>query len=191
MDATQAVGIVGLGAVSGYGWGVDSLWSGLLSGKSAAQPVAFDGLTIPNSLSVHAMEGCDGDAEGYLGHAAREGRLLVADDPIQAKERLLADWWSAAGEGNLREVVMLAHRRADQRLFQRAGSGSFPALLRGVTVDPAMLVWLDGRDNTRRTPNENYGREVMERFGPILSIGVAVATVAIRKIIESKNQKCK
>ena len=55
----------------------------------------------------------DRDAEGYLGHAAREGRLLVADDPIQAKERLLADWWSAAGEGNLREVVMLAHRRAD------------------------------------------------------------------------------
>ncbi len=29
-----------------------------------AQPVAFDGLTIPNSLSVHAMEGCDGDALG-------------------------------------------------------------------------------------------------------------------------------
>jgi NADPH-dependent glutamate synthase beta subunit-like oxidoreductase/2,4-dienoyl-CoA reductase-like NADH-dependent reductase (Old Yellow Enzyme family) len=29
-----------------------------------AQPVAFDGLVIPNSLSVHAMEGCDGDAQG-------------------------------------------------------------------------------------------------------------------------------
>lgn len=29
-----------------------------------AQPVVFDGLTIPNSLSVHAMEGCDGDAQG-------------------------------------------------------------------------------------------------------------------------------
>lgn len=55
----------------------------------------------------------DGDAEGYLGHAAREGRLLVADDATHAKERLLADWWSAAIEGNLREVVMLAHRRAD------------------------------------------------------------------------------
>jgi conjugative relaxase-like TrwC/TraI family protein len=54
-----------------------------------------------------------GDAEGYLGHAAREGRLLVTDDATQAKERLLADWWSAAGEGGLLEVVMLAHRRAD------------------------------------------------------------------------------
>lgn len=55
----------------------------------------------------------EGDAEGYLGHAAREGRLLVADDAIKAKERLLADWWRAASEGELREVVMLAHRRTD------------------------------------------------------------------------------
>ncbi len=29
-----------------------------------AQPVGFGGLTIPNSLSVHAMEGCDGDSQG-------------------------------------------------------------------------------------------------------------------------------
>jgi 3-oxoacyl-[acyl-carrier-protein] synthase II len=41
MSETQ-VGIVGIGAVSGYGWGVDSLWDGLLSGKSAAQSVVFD-----------------------------------------------------------------------------------------------------------------------------------------------------
>jgi AAA domain/TrwC relaxase len=55
----------------------------------------------------------DGDAEGYLGHAAREGRLLIADDATRAKEQVLADWWRAAAEGNLRETVMLAHRRAD------------------------------------------------------------------------------
>ncbi|MBN1506506.1 MAG: FAD-dependent oxidoreductase [Sedimentisphaerales bacterium] len=29
-----------------------------------AQPVEFAGLTIPNSLAVHPMEGCDGDAQG-------------------------------------------------------------------------------------------------------------------------------
>jgi NADPH-dependent glutamate synthase beta subunit-like oxidoreductase/2,4-dienoyl-CoA reductase-like NADH-dependent reductase (Old Yellow Enzyme family) len=29
-----------------------------------AQPVDLGGLTIPNSLAVHAMEGCDGDAQG-------------------------------------------------------------------------------------------------------------------------------
>ena len=39
---TQRVAIVGLGAVSGYGWGVGPLWSGLLSGRSAARPVSFE-----------------------------------------------------------------------------------------------------------------------------------------------------
>jgi 3-oxoacyl-[acyl-carrier-protein] synthase II len=39
---TPGVAIAGLGAVSGYGWGVDSLWSGLLSGKSAARPIVFE-----------------------------------------------------------------------------------------------------------------------------------------------------
>ncbi len=71
----------------------------------------------------------DGGAEGYLGHTAREGRLLVAADPIEAKTRLLAGWWRAAGEGNLGEAVMLAHRRADvaelnegaRALLRRAG----------------------------------------------------------------------
>ena len=30
--------------------------------------------------------------------------------------------------------------------------------------DPAMLVWLDGRLNTRTRPQENFGREIMELF---------------------------
>lgn len=41
MDVTRSPRIVGLGAVSGYGWGVAPLWQGLLSGKSAGKPVEF------------------------------------------------------------------------------------------------------------------------------------------------------
>jgi conjugative relaxase-like TrwC/TraI family protein len=55
-----------------------------------------------------------GDAEAYLGHAARQGRLLIADSATQAKQQLLADWWRTA-EGDLRESVILAHRRVDVR----------------------------------------------------------------------------
>jgi conjugative relaxase-like TrwC/TraI family protein len=70
-----------------------------------------------------------GDAEPYLGHAAAEGRFLVTDHPMQAKDRLLADWWHAASEGGPRQVVMLAYRRADvaelndgaRALLHRAG----------------------------------------------------------------------
>jgi uncharacterized protein (DUF1800 family) len=33
-----------------------------------------------------------------------------------------------------------------------------------VTVDPAMLQWLNGAENTKSAPNENYAREMMELF---------------------------
>ena len=33
-----------------------------------------------------------------------------------------------------------------------------------MTHDPAMLLWLNGSDNVKGSPNENYGREMMELF---------------------------
>jgi uncharacterized protein (DUF1800 family) len=50
------------------------------------------------------------------------------------------------------------------RLFRSAGLGGFGPLLRAVTVDPAMLIYLDGGLSPAAAPNENYGREVMELF---------------------------
>jgi conjugative relaxase-like TrwC/TraI family protein len=55
-----------------------------------------------------------GDPERYLAHAARHGRLQLADDPTTAKQRLLEDWWHTA-QHDLRGTVMFAHRRDDVR----------------------------------------------------------------------------
>ena len=49
-------------------------------------------------------------------------------------------------------------------LFRSHGLGSFHELLLDVTKDPAMLLWLNGSDNSKDSPNENYGREMMELF---------------------------
>ncbi len=49
-------------------------------------------------------------------------------------------------------------------LFRERGLGSFTDLLIEVAKDPAMVVWLDGRVNTRQRPQENFGREIMELF---------------------------
>ncbi len=38
----------------------------------------------------------EGRSRDYLAHAAKQGRLTVADDRNEAKARLLADWWQAA-----------------------------------------------------------------------------------------------
>ena len=53
-----------------------------------------------------------GDPEPYLAHAARQDRLTIDDDPMAAKERLLADWWREARR-NTTLSVMLAYRRDD------------------------------------------------------------------------------
>jgi len=50
------------------------------------------------------------------------------------------------------------------QLLRSQAMGNFRDLLMGMTEDPAMLIWLDGAQNNKTAPNENYGREVMEVF---------------------------
>src|SRR5262249_32417193 len=42
--------------------------------------------------------------------------------------------------------------------------GNFRDILVNIAKDAAMLVWLDGRTNTRAKPQENFAREIMELF---------------------------
>jgi uncharacterized protein (DUF1800 family) len=42
--------------------------------------------------------------------------------------------------------------------------GNFKTLTRAVTVDPGMLIYLNGQYNTAAAPDENYGRELQELF---------------------------
>lgn len=50
-------------------------------------------------------------------------------------------------------------------LVRQHALGNFRTLLQAITVDPAMLVYLDGAWSSADAPNENYAREVMELFG--------------------------
>ncbi len=50
------------------------------------------------------------------------------------------------------------------QLFRAHALGNFRTLLQGVSRDPAMLIWLDGVENRKGKPNENYGRELLELF---------------------------
>ena len=78
MNVDQAVGIAGLGAVTGYGWGMDELRDGLLSGRSAAGPVVFGDFA---GLAAMVPEG--GDEEDSITRFGRalygSGREAVAD----------------------------------------------------------------------------------------------------------------
>src|ERR1700730_3758693 len=48
--------------------------------------------------------------------------------------------------------------------FRQNALGNFPSLVKAVSRDPAMMVWLDIVQSKKESPNENFGREVMELF---------------------------
>ncbi len=50
------------------------------------------------------------------------------------------------------------------QLVRNYATGDFRALLKGINRDPAMIIWLDSRLNTKTSPNENYARELFELF---------------------------
>lgn len=63
------------------------------------------------------------------------------------------------------QKVRLAYPMYRQNLlFRQHALGNFGVLLREISKDPAMLVYLDSAQNRKGMPNENFAREVMELF---------------------------
>src|SRR5215831_19948212 len=56
------------------------------------------------------------------------------------------------------------HVRGQIEMLRENALGNFRDILLNIAKDAAMLVWLDGRNNTRALPQENFGREIMELF---------------------------
>jgi len=70
------------------------------------------------------------------------------------------DWWAVNNDAVGSNRFML-----DQtNLFRAHGLGRFSDMVRAVTADPAMLLFLNGISNRRNAINENYARELMELF---------------------------
>ena len=101
--------------------------------------------------------------------SAQEWWLMrMLDTPRPLQERVALFWHNhfATSTGKVRQAALVS-RQID--LFRRLGLGDFRELLIAVGRDPAMLIWLDGNNNKKGRPNENYAREVMELFA--LGIG--------------------
>src|SRR5262245_7075190 len=54
--------------------------------------------------------------------------------------------------------------RGQLEMLRDNALGNFRTILVNIAMDTAMLVWLDGRTNTKAKPQENFAREIMELF---------------------------
>ncbi|WP_454561862.1 beta-ketoacyl synthase N-terminal-like domain-containing protein [Mycobacterium haemophilum] len=82
----QAMAITGIGAVSGYGWGKQFLWDGLLSGKPAATLVGGYGPNRDEAVWV-ALVSDDGDPADGTSRSARAMRAAAREAIGDAKDR--------------------------------------------------------------------------------------------------------
>ncbi|GIU86809.1 MAG: hypothetical protein KatS3mg009_1324 [Acidimicrobiia bacterium] len=86
-------------------------------------------------------------------------RMVAGERPIE--ERLVWFWTDhfATGLQKVRSPDLIWRQHLTIR---RHATGSFADLLHAIAEDGAMLVYLDGVQNTAQRRNENFAREVME-----------------------------
>lgn len=80
---------------------------------------------------------------------------------------IMVEFWTDHLNINLNKGDCIYLKPSDDRLVVRANAlGKFRDLIRASAASPAMLVYLDGKENRRASPeeipNENYARELLE-----------------------------
>ncbi|MBN8867417.1 MAG: DUF1800 domain-containing protein [Solirubrobacterales bacterium] len=88
-------------------------------------------------------------------------RMVRTNQPFKERMALVFHDWFATSNAS----VSQQRQMIDQYWTLRAGAyGTFDDLVLKITRDPAMLQWLNGGENNKWSPNENYARELMELF---------------------------
>ena len=104
--------------------------------------------------------------ERYMGFdpvigAAWIYRMLAS--PRQLEEKISLFWHHVFATG----LVKGEHKDSMHQqlaMFRRSGMSDMRTILTELSMDPAMLYWLDNNENMKGEPNENYGRELLELF---------------------------
>jgi len=88
-------------------------------------------------------------------------RMIVTDTPLREKLVLLLSEQFPTSYEKVGYADLMYNQN---ELFRTLGPGSFETLTQAVAQDPAMLIWLDTGMDYKSHPNENFARELMERF---------------------------
>lgn len=97
---------------------------------------------------------------------------LMIEEGMSIREKLTLFWHNHFSINNINDPKFLYRYIT---LLRSRAWGNFRDLVKEVTIDPAMLRFLNGNQNTVGAPNENYARELLELFtigkGPAIGPG--------------------
>ena len=123
--------------------------------------VDFD--SVDDSALDERLAAQELDVEGRLNHLQRWQlqRMAYTSRPLQEKMTL---FWHGILTSSFKLAGKGPRMLAQNRLYRKKGMGRYDELLKAVSRDPAMMIYLDSRTNKKSAPNENYSRELMELF---------------------------
>ncbi|MDB5050058.1 MAG: hypothetical protein JWO30_3129 [Fibrobacteres bacterium] len=128
-------------------------------------PVSTDagdtGVTVGQTWTTVAY---DGNFNGTRQRSLQNWWMaLILGRKFSAREKLILFWHNHLAT-ELDVVGDPKYAYMHHLLLRKNAVGNFRDLVRQITVDPAMLQYLNGDSNTNTNPNENYGRELQELF---------------------------
>ena len=89
------------------------------------------------------------------------GRMINQERTIIEKMTL---FWHNHFATETNDVSIAQYVYRHHKLLRSNALGNFRVLLKKVSLDPAMLIYLNGQNNNKTAPDENYARELQELF---------------------------
>jgi uncharacterized protein (DUF1800 family) len=88
-------------------------------------------------------------------------RMVLADFTLQEK----ATWfWHGHWATSIKKLNFALPMYKQHQTLQKHALGNFDEMVQAMLDDGALQFWLDGQENTAKSPNENLARELMELF---------------------------
>jgi uncharacterized protein (DUF1800 family) len=87
--------------------------------------------------------------------------MLKTRTPLSERMTL---FWHNHFTSSLEKVMQPKLMYLQNKLLRQNAMGNYRSLIHKVARDPAMLIYLDGSNNVKGSPNENFARELLELF---------------------------
>ena len=134
-------------------------------------PNVPNGQTWINSIEDNSIDGLRGKRRQSL-LAWVSKNIHDSGKSITIREKMMLFWMNHFVVSNPTRARMFYEHNM---ILRRHALGNFKTMTEEITVNPAMLIYLNGNQNTRNAPNENYSRELLELFtigkGPLAGPG--------------------
>lgn len=102
------------------------------------------------------------DVRSYRIQSIRAWTILnMMEEGISIREKMVLFWVNHFGITGIQESQFVYKYI---RTLHNGALGNFQQLIKDITIDGSMLMFLNGNQNTKVAPNENYARELLELF---------------------------